>query len=170
MRVHNRLYPRNISRLLLVWLLAALCLPGSGQSPDTDVPADSLAVLRTVPDTLAADTLPAPARCRYPAIRLAAFQEKKSNPLDAKVEYAAQDSIVFWSNGTGFLHGEGDVKYKNITLKAEYIRVKMDSSLLYAKGMVDSIGDPVGDPVFGEGESEYNSRKSPITCRRARAS
>ena len=158
MRVHNRLYPRNISRLLLVWLLAALCLPGSGQSPDTDVPADSLATLRTVPDTLAADTLPAPlAADTLPSDSLPS--KKKSNPLDAKVEYAAQDSIVFWSNGTGFLHGEGDVKYKNITLKAEYIRVKMDSSLLYAKGMVDSIGDPVGDPVFGEGESEYNSKE-----------
>ena len=158
MRVHNRLYPRNISRLLLVWLLAALCLPGSGQSPDTDVPADSLATLRTVPDTLAADTLPAPlAADTLPSDSLPS--KKKSNPLDAKVEYAAQDSIVFWSNGTGFLHGEGDVKYKNITLKAEYIRVKMDSSLLYAKGTVDSIGDPVGDPVFGEGESEYNSKE-----------
>lgn len=84
---------------------------------------------------------------------------KSSNKLDSQIIYASKDSIVFWKNGTGFLHGDGDVKYKNITLNADYIRVKMDSSLLYAKGTTDSIGDVIGEPVFGEGTSVYNSKE-----------
>lgn len=152
MQVHNRLYTCRINRLLLfLLLLSAPSLLGFGQLqdtvhetvalPDSVQPAPILAA-----DTTATDTVATPPK-------------NKSNQLDAKIEYSAQDSIVFWSNGTGFLHGAGDVKYKNITLKADYIRVKMDSSLLYARGTTDSIGDPVGDPIFGEGETEYNSKE-----------
>lgn len=81
--------------------------------------------------------------------------------LDADVHYKAKDSIVFYSNGEGYLYGEGEVKYllpRQIELKAEYIRINMDSSLLEAVGGVDSVGDRYGDPIFKEGTEEYNSR------------
>ncbi len=152
MQVHNRLYTCRINRLLLfLLLLSAPSLLGFGQLQDTV--HETVALPDSVQPTpiLAADTTATDT--------VAASPKNKSNQLDAKIEYSAQDSIVFWSNGTGFLHGAGDVKYKNITLKADYIRVKMDSSLLYARGTTDSIGDPVGDPIFGEGETEYNSKE-----------
>ena len=75
---------------------------------------------------------------------------QKSNQIDAEIAYSAQDSIVFLGNGTGFLHGKSDVKYKNIELKADFVRVKMDSSLVFAHGKLDSIGKRVDDPVFTE--------------------
>jgi hypothetical protein len=87
------------------------------------------------------------------------LSKPKSNKIDAKIDYNAQDSIVFLGNGTGFLHGKSDVKYKNIELKAEFIRVKMDSSLIFAKGTTDSVGAKVGEPEFSEGESKYTSRE-----------
>ncbi|NDV46786.1 LPS-assembly protein LptD [Paludibacter sp. 221] len=102
------------------------------------------------PDSISPAELPADSVPQKP---------KKSNSIDAPIEYTAQDSIVFLGSGTGFLHGQGDVKYKNITLKADFIRVKMDSSLLYARGTTDSIGEVIGDPIFGEGETEYNSKE-----------
>ena len=84
---------------------------------------------------------------------------KKKEKIDAEIQYSAKDSIVFLANGTGFLFGEGDITYKKINLKADYIRVKMDSSTVYAKGVVDSLGTVVGSPIFSEGETEYASKE-----------
>ncbi|HEY6914087.1 MAG TPA: putative LPS assembly protein LptD, partial [Paludibacter sp.] len=86
-------------------------------------------------------------------------QKQKSNQIDAEINYTAEDSIVFLGNGTGFLHGKSDIKYKKIELKADFIRVKMDSSLIFARGTRDSVGAKVGEPEFSEGESKYTSRE-----------
>lgn len=96
-------------------------------------------------DSLLSDTIAAP----------------KKEFLDAKVEYTAKDSIVFYSDGTGFLYGSGDVKYlqaKPIQLKAEYIRFKLDSSTIYAIGGTDTLGKPIGEPIFIDGGQEYVSK------------
>jgi hypothetical protein len=85
----------------------------------------------------------------------------RKDALDAEVQYQARDSIVFFTDGTGFLYGEGKVKYmqsKPIELQAEYIRFKIDSSTIYAIGTVDSVGNPIGDPVFSDGIQTYNSK------------
>ena len=85
----------------------------------------------------------------------------KKDVLDAEVQYQARDSIVFLMDGTGFLYGDGKVKYmqaKPIELQAEYIRFKLDSSTIYAVGTVDSLGNAVGDPVFNDGTQAYNSK------------
>jgi len=84
---------------------------------------------------------------------------QKPNQIDAEITYSAQDSIVLLGNGTGFLHGKSDIKYKNIELKADYVRVKMDSSLVFARGKLDSIGKRVDDPVFTENQTEYTSKE-----------
>lgn len=81
--------------------------------------------------------------------------------LDAEVQYQARDSIVFYADGTGFLYGEGKVKYlqsRPIELEAEYIRFKLDSSTVYAIGGVDTLGNPVGNPIFRDGPEEYSSK------------
>ncbi len=85
--------------------------------------------------------------------------KQKPNQIDAEINYTAKDSIVFLGNGTGFLHGECDVKYKNINLKADFVRVSMDSSLLFARGNTDSLGTKIGEPVFSENEKSYSSRE-----------
>jgi hypothetical protein len=84
---------------------------------------------------------------------------KKSNLIDAEIVYSAQDSIVFLGNGTALLYGKSDIKYKNINLKAEYVRVKMDSSTVFARGKTDSLGHKIGEPVFFENKTEYNSKE-----------
>ncbi|MDO9152406.1 MAG: putative LPS assembly protein LptD [Paludibacter sp.] len=83
----------------------------------------------------------------------------KSNQIDSEINYSAKDSIVFFANGTGFLYGETDIKYKKINLKADYIRVKMDSSVIYARGTADSLGVKKGEPIFSENEKEYSSKE-----------
>ncbi len=83
---------------------------------------------------------------------------RKKSAIDAVIDYQASDSIVFFSNGKGFLYGKATVDYKEIQLKAEYIEMDMDSSLVYASGVKDSVGDIIGSPVFKEGSETYESR------------
>ncbi len=85
--------------------------------------------------------------------------KQKSNRIDAEIKYTANDSIVFTGNGTGFLYGESDIKYKNINLKADFVKVKMDSSTIFARGTIDSLGVKTGEPEFSEGDKAYKSRE-----------
>jgi len=85
--------------------------------------------------------------------------KKKPTQIDAEIKYKANDSIVLLGNGTAFLHGDTEINYQTITLKADYVRVKIDSSLVYAKGTKNEKGEIIGEPVFSEGESSYNSKE-----------
>ena len=89
----------------------------------------------------------------------AVVKKQKSNQIEDIIHYKANDSIVFFANGTGFLHGTSEITYQKIKLTADFVRVKMDSSILYARGTTDSIGERKGEPVFNEGDDEYSSRE-----------
>lgn len=71
----------------------------------------------------------------------------------------AKDSIVFLRSGTAFLHGETDITYKNINLKADFVRVKLDSSLVYARPTIDSLGTKIGE-LFSAKEKNHTLRES----------
>ena len=84
----------------------------------------------------------------------------QKSKIDAIVNYQARDSILLFENGTGFLYGKANVDYKlqrPVQLEAEIIRLVMDSSLVYAEGVVDSVGDQIGFPIFREGDDEYRA-------------
>lgn len=83
---------------------------------------------------------------------------RKKNALDAPVSYEAADSIVMTAGNWAYLFGEADVKYQNIQLQSEQIEMNMDSSVVYAKFGLDSIGQEFGYPLFKEGEQEYESK------------
>lgn len=109
------------------------------------LPAESLQYAPPLSDSISAPTDTVP---------------KKKGSIDAIVKYQAQDSIVLLGNGTAFLHGSSDVKYKTMNLTSEYIRVKMDSSTVYARGVFDTItGDWKGLPVFADGKDKYESKE-----------
>ena len=137
------------SRLYLLFLLC-LALSFAGYSQVKVAPKT------VIKKALAADSL---AKNALDSTKKAIPVKKKSNQIDAQIDYSAQDSIVFLGNGTGFLHGKSDITYKNINLKADYVRVKMDSSTVYAHGTVDSTGAKIGEPVFKEGTTEYASKE-----------
>lgn len=79
--------------------------------------------------------------------------------IEDEIVYKSNDSIVLLSNGTAFLHGSTEITYQTIKLEADYVRVKIDSSLVFAKGTKGEDGTMTGEPVFSEGESSYNSRE-----------
>lgn len=95
---------------------------------------------------------------------------KTSQMIDAPIEYKAADSVVLLGNGTAFLHGQGNVKYKTMDLTADYIRAKMDSSTIYAAGVYDSIEDEMkGLPVFKDGDKSYESNAMSYNMKTKRA-
>ena len=83
--------------------------------------------------------------------------EKKKAKLDAVVNYQSKDSIVFTGSGIGYLFGEGKVTYIQTELTADYIRMNLDSSMVYASGSRDSLGNKVGYPVFKDKGDSYDS-------------
>lgn len=108
---------------------------------DLEAPADTLLAQPADSLALANDSVP----------------EKKAG-LDAPVTYQATDSMVMTAGNWAYLYGEGDVKYQNIELQSELIEMNLDSSMVYAKFGLDSIGDEFGYPLFKEGEQQYESK------------
>ncbi len=122
--------------LLLLWS-GSLAV----HAQDLEAPADTLLAQPADSLALANDSVP----------------EKKAG-LDAPVTYQATDSMVMTAGNWAYLYGEGDVKYQNIELQSELIEMNLDSSMVYAKFGLDSIGDEFGYPLFKEGEQQYESK------------
>lgn len=86
--------------------------------------------------------------------------EKKKSKLDAPVQYAASDSVVFYMNTkNAHLYGNSNVAYQRMKLTAEEIRMNMDSSLVFANYVADTLGNFIGKPVFKQGNDEYVSER-----------
>jgi hypothetical protein len=148
MQICNRLYFSKTRSFLLLFLLLALPIGGYSQEKVVSNTKKVNSAINDSVSTVAKDS-----------INSKSAKIPKPNQIDAEIDYSAKDSIVFLGNGTGFLHGESDIKYKNIDLKADFIRVKMDSSLIFARGTTDSIGKKIGEPEFSEGDSKYVSKQ-----------
>ena len=83
---------------------------------------------------------------------------KKESPLEAPVEYTASDSVVFiMRKKNAYLYGDAKVNYTNIELTSEQIQMNMDSSIVHAVGVRDSLGKLSGTPIFKEGSDTYES-------------
>ncbi|MBR4925288.1 MAG: LPS-assembly protein LptD [Prevotella sp.] len=94
------------------------------------------------------------------SIRLDSINRSKSNGIDAPVHYSARDSIVYYaSSRTAYLYGKTGVKYENMDLSSERVAINMDSNIVRASGIADSLGNIEGKPVFKMGNDEYESKQ-----------
>ena len=94
------------------------------------------------------------------SIRLDSLNRTKKNGIDAPVNYEAQDSMVYDAlMKTAHLYGTSEVKYENMDLKSDRIRMSLDSSLVHATGTRDSTakGGIKGRPVFAMGSDSYDT-------------
>ncbi|MCD7973009.1 MAG: LPS-assembly protein LptD [Candidatus Azobacteroides sp.] len=137
--------------LFFLWLGFALSFsvfPQEGE-PSTSIETDEASgfssdTISLVADSLIVDSIPL-------------TPSRKKDALEATVNYQSRDSIIFTGEGIGYLFGEGKVTYTDIELEAEYIRMNMDSSMVYAIGKLDSLEQKVGYPVFKSGGDIYHS-------------
>lgn len=80
--------------------------------------------------------------------------------IDSPVEYSASDSLVYDAiSGNALLYGSAKVHYQNMDLDAEQITMNMDSSLVHAVGVADSLGVLSGTPVYKQGSETYESEQ-----------
>lgn len=83
---------------------------------------------------------------------------KKKSALEDPVDYSAKDSIVFiMDTKNAYLYGDSKVNYQDIELTAERISMNIDSSLVHAIGVKDSLDKWNGSPVFKQGSDTYES-------------
>lgn len=81
--------------------------------------------------------------------------------IDSTVAYSAADSIHYdLRDRTMFLYGKGDIKYRELGLKADRIDVNWNTSILNARGVADtsdtSGAKMKGQPVLVDGAETYN--------------
>lgn len=80
--------------------------------------------------------------------------------LESKVEYKANDSIVYLANKKiAILFGDANVIYENMNVTAEVIEIDYSTNIITAYGLPDSTGKLAGTPVFKDGEQEMNAEK-----------
>ena len=112
---------------------------------------DTTGVDTTLTDTTLTDTSRVEQVTERPRV-------KTKNSLSGPVHYQSSDSMIMMHNGTAYLHGNGDLKYESMQLTSDYIRMNMDSSLIYARGVWDSLEyEWKGNPVFKDGKDEYET-------------
>ncbi len=114
-------------------------------TPGGDSTGAARLTLPALPDSLGIDSLGAVA------------PKKKKAGLTSVVDYKANDSIVFTHGNEVYMYGQGVVQFDGMELNADQIEMNMDSSLVYAVGRPDSVGDIVGRPVFKDKSGEYES-------------
>ena len=87
-------------------------------------------------------------------------EKKERQSIDAPVEYSANDSIDYnIKEQKVYLFGAGSIKYKSITLEAEYIEFDMGTERVFATGIYDSMMMEVaGKPEFTEGDETFQCK------------
>jgi lipopolysaccharide assembly outer membrane protein LptD (OstA)/peptidoglycan hydrolase-like protein with peptidoglycan-binding domain len=88
---------------------------------------------------------------------------KKKSFLDDPIYGQNQDSLVYEpGNKMVYIYEKGDVTYQQMNLKADFIRVNMETKVIYAYGRMDSVVNEKGDtvrkptrPQFLEGDHTY---------------
>lgn len=87
-----------------------------------------------------------------------AQENKSSKAIESDITYSARDSIIMVGSDIAILYGDAVVKYQSMELKADYIRLSLDSNIVYASGVMDSTGQYVGTPVFRDGSEVIESK------------
>ena len=78
--------------------------------------------------------------------------------LDAPITGKNTDSLVYdVRNKLVYIYNEGDITYETSNLKADFMRIDLNSNLVYAYGKPDSLdGKPIiTKPEYTEGEESY---------------
>ncbi len=88
-------------------------------------------------------------------------EKKKSGfGLEASVKYKSFEKIHYdIQNRKVFLYEDAAIEYDNIELEADYIEIDFLNNTVFAKGVPDSTGKMVGEPVFKESGQSYRSKE-----------
>lgn len=137
---------------------------GSAQSKKIDSTrlADTIRRdLRSTPDSLSGrDSLLADSLSSLATVdSLKDFPTIVDDPAFAEiVDYQAADSMVMLKSNLIYLFGESSVNFQNKGLQANFMRLNVDSSVVFSRYITDSMGRADHFPIFKDGEMEYQAR------------
>lgn len=77
--------------------------------------------------------------------------------IDNIVNFSSQDSMVLIRRDSAFMYGDSKVEYGEFKIDAAQIELDIRNNTVYALGDTDSIGQPVGQPIFTEGSTDYEA-------------
>lgn len=122
----------------------------SGKIPEIPVP---------VP-VLVQDSIPTLSNDSIPSESINQSIDSVAKPvLEAIITYSATDSIIpDFENQKMYMYKKGVINYQSIELKADYIMLDLAKNEVYAEGLPDSTGTIVGNPIFKDGDEEFESK------------
>ena len=146
--------------------LAPLAAPAAG---DSAVQKEARNNRRSRRARRLSDTLPAPSQrdtlaavdtvaVRPLAQRDTVARKKAGSPIEQIISGKNTDSLFYdVKNKRVYIYNQGDVKYDNMGLQADFMRIDMDTKEIYAYGKPDSVDGKLQNthPVFSEGGSSY---------------
>ena len=128
----------------------------SGKVPEIPVPVpiftnDSISIPAN-DSILAKDTISVSPTAQLP--------DSVAKPLfESTITYSAVDSIIpDFENQKMYMYKKGVIKYQGIELTADYIMLDLVNKEVYAEGLPDSTGTIVGEPIFKDGNEEFESK------------
>ena len=87
----------------------------------------------------------------------ARFKKTRAIDLDNTVKFSSKDSMVLMGRNDLRFYGNSEVNYDDIKLTASSITMNMDSNVVHAVGVPDSLGELQGTPVFIESRATASS-------------
>lgn len=141
---------------LLIYILA-LAILGIAYSQSIDPPTaksetEGLDAPLVLPfDSVADSTLLVSDRERLTKI------DRNKVDIEDVVTFSATDSLVLENLKKASLFGNSTVEYQDFKLNSAEIRMELDSSTVYARGIQDSLGTLSETPVFKDKSGEYES-------------
>ncbi len=84
--------------------------------------------------------------------------DRDNKDLTAPVSFSAKDSLLLIGTNNAFLYGDSEVEYADFKLNSANIEMQLDSATVAANGVLDSIGELSGTPVFTERGTTYESK------------
>ena len=119
--------------------------------------ADSLSV--PSPDSLPTDSVSlAETQRRADSLARAQRRARARSTFDDIIAYKAQDSMVLIGKNLTYLFGPSTVDYKDKGMDANFMRLNLDSNLVYAHYVLDSTGKGTAYPKFRDGGESYEAK------------
>ena len=122
---------------------------------------DSLLTAVSVIDSLnaiASDTLASDTSATSQTTRRRITPRRSDSAIETQVICSASDSSYRDMNKKKIYYfGNAEAKYDDIVLKADYLEFDLETNTCLARGSLDSLGKPVGRPVFTQGESTFEA-------------
>ncbi len=76
----------------------------------------------------------------------------------SRVEYLSDDSLFFdVAEQVVYLFGKAEVKYENMTLRADYIEIDLEARTLFSTYALDSAGGKKGIPEFSQDNDSFTA-------------